>query len=44
MIDNNLITLARLSGYVYSSMVLFGLIKERGEYIWLAEDLTVTEQ
>lgn len=35
MIDNNLITLARLSGYVYSSVVLFGLIKERGKtYGW----------
>lgn len=35
MIDNNLITLARLSGYVYSSMVLFGLKNERGNtYGW----------
>ena len=25
MIDNNLITLARSSGYVYGSVVLFGL-------------------
>ena len=30
MIDNNLITLARSSGYVYSSVVLFGLKNERG--------------
>ena len=29
MIDNNLITLARASGYVYSSVVLFGLKSER---------------
>ena len=29
MIDNNLITLARSSGYVYSSVVLFGLKNER---------------
>ena len=29
MIDNNLITLARVSGYVYSSVVLFGLKSER---------------
>ena len=35
MIDNNLITLARASGYVYSSVVLFGLIKEREKtYGW----------
>lgn len=35
MIDNNLITLARASGYVYSSVLLFGLIKERGNaYGW----------
>ena len=29
MIDNNLITLARASGYVYSSVVLFVLKSER---------------
>ena len=29
VIDNNLITLARASGYVYSSVVLFGLKNER---------------
>lgn len=29
MIDNNLITLARASGYVHSSVVLFGLKNER---------------
>ena len=35
MIDNNLITLAHASGYVYSSVVLFGLIKEMGKtYGW----------